>query len=319
MSEMKIIPIEGKCFGARIENVNVRSLEDAELESIKAAFLQFGFLVFPGQHLNDEENIQFGELFGNLEFGGLPIANQYKNEDGTYGEIIKLDSQRMRTNVGNEAWHTDSTYWPISSKCAMLTAHTVPNAGGETELADTRDAYKDLSVEMKARIEHLSAFHSTQYSQANDVGDFPEQAEGTIYHGEAYLRPLVKVHPETGKKNLFIGRHAFGIPGLTRTESRSLLKELMDFVVSEPKRVYQHKWQEGDLLFWDNRALLHRACAYDYRQARVMIATRVAGDKESELAYYPEDPAAEAGRFALAQELEILRQEKGALRDSAVA
>ena len=319
MSAMKIIPIKGKCFGARIENVNVRSLEDAELESIKAAFLQFGFLVFPGQHLNDEENIQFGELFGNLEFGGLPIANQYKNEDGTYGEIIELDSQRMRTNVGNEAWHTDSTYWPISSKCAMLTAHTVPNAGGETELADTRDAYEDLSVEMKARIEHLSAFHSTQYSQANDVGDFPEQAEGTIYHGEAYLRPLVKVHPETGKKNLFIGRHAFGIPGLTRTESRSLLKELMDFVVSEPKRVYQHKWQEGDLLFWDNRALLHRACAYDYRQARVMIATRVAGDKESELAYYPEDPAAEAGRFALAQELEILRREKEALRDSAVA
>ena len=120
MSAMKIIPIEGKCFGARVENVNVRSLEDAELESIKAAFLQFGFLVFPGQHLNDEENIQFGELFGNLEFGGLPIANQYKNEDGTYGEIIELDSQRMRTNVGNEAWHTDSTYWPISSKLSLI-------------------------------------------------------------------------------------------------------------------------------------------------------------------------------------------------------
>ena len=319
MGEMKIIPIKGKCFGARVKNVNVRSLDDAELESIKSAFLKFGFLVFPGQFLNDEENIRFGELFGNLEFGGLPIANQYKNEDGTYGEIIELDSQRMRTNVGNEAWHTDSTYWPISSKCAMLTAHTVPDTGGETELADTRDAYEDLSLEMKARIEHLSAFHSTQYSQANDVGDFPEQAEGTIYHGEAYLRPLVKVHPETGKKNLFIGRHAFGIPGLTRTESRSLLKELMDFVVSEPKRVYQHKWQEGDLLFWDNRALLHRACAYDYREARVMIATRVAGDKKSELAYYPEDPAAEAGRLALAQELEILRQEKRSFRDSAVA
>ena len=201
----------------------------------------------------------------------------------------------------------------------MLTAHTVPDTGGETELADTRDAYDELSLEIKARIENLSAFHSTQYSQANDVGDFPDQSEGTIYHGEAYLRPVVKVHPETGKKNLFIGRHAFGIPGLTRTESRSLLKELIDFVVSDPKRVYQHKWQEGDLLFWDNRALLHRACAYDYRQARVMIATRVAGDEKSELAYYPEDAAAEEGRGALAQELEILRQEKGAPRDSAVA
>ena len=142
---------------------------------------------------------------------------------------------------------------------------------------------------------------------------------GTIYHGEAYLRPLVKVHPETGKKNLFIGRHAFGIPGLSRTESRSLLKELMDFVISEPRRVYQHKWQEGELLFWDNRALLHRACAYDYRQGRVMIATRVAGDTESELAYYPEDLAAEEGRVALAKELEILRREKESLGESAVA
>ena len=319
MSEMKIIPIQEKCFGARVESVDVRSLDESQLEIIKAAFLRYGFLVFPSQYLNDMENIQFGELFGSLEFGGLPIANQYKNEDGTYGDIIELDSQRMRTNVGNEAWHTDSTYWPVSSKCAMLTAHTVPDTGGETELADTRDAYEELSPKMKARIEHLSAFHSTQYSQANDVGDFPEQAEGTIYHGEAYLRPLVKVHPETGKKNLFIGRHAFGIPGLTRTESRSLLKELMNFVVSEPKRIYQHKWQEGDLLFWDNRALLHRACAYDYRQARVMIATRVAGDIRSELAYYPEDPAAEAGRLALAQELEMLRQEKRPLRGSAVA
>ena len=319
MSEMKIIPIQEKCFGARVESVDVRSLDESQLEIIKAAFLRYGFLVFPSQYLNDMENIQFGELFGSLEFGGLPIANQYKNEDGTYGDIIELDSQRMRTNVGNEAWHTDSTYWPVSSKCAMLTAHTVPDTGGETELADTRDAYEELSPKMKARIEHLSAFHSTQYSQANDVGDFPEQAEGTIYHGEAYLRPLVKVHPETGKKNLFIGRHAFGIPGLTRTESRSLLKELMNFVVSEPKRIYQHKWQEGDLLFWDNRALLHRACAYDYRQARVMIATRVAGDIRSELAYYPEDPAAEAGRLALAQELKMLRQEKRPLRGSAVA
>ena len=311
--------ISGKVFGAVAEGGDVRELDADSFRQLYDAFLEFGFLVIPNQHLTEAENIQFAERFGKLEFGALPLANEHKQKDGTFNQIISMDTQRMRTNVGNEAWHTDSTYWPISSKCAMLTAHTVPDTGGETELADTRDAYEDLSVEMKARIEHLSAFHSTQYSQANDVGDFPEQAEGTIYHGEAYLRPLVKVHPETGKKNLFIGRHAFGIPGLTRTESRSLLKELMDFVVSEPKRVYQHKWQEGDLLFWDNRALLHRACAYDYRQARVMIATRVAGDKESELAYYPEDPAAEAGRFALAQELEILRQEKGALRDRAIA
>ena len=141
------------------------------------------------------------------------------------------------------------------------------------------------------------------------MGDFPPQEEDGIYHGQAYLRPLVKTHPETGVKNLFIGRHAFGIPGLTRTESRELLQSLLDFAVSDPSRVYTHKWRVGDTLLWDNRALLHRAKPYDYRKARVMIATRVAGDVATELAYYPSDPEAQAGREALAAELAILRKE----------
>ncbi len=119
----------------------------------------------------------------------------------------------------------------------------------------------------------------------------------------------MKVHPETGVKNLFIGRHAFGIPGLSRQTSRELLKSLVDFVVAQPSRVYRHSWQAGDTLIWDNRALLHRACPYDYSCARVLIGTRVAGDPESELAYYPTDPEAQAGREALAAELALLRKE----------
>ena len=266
------------------------------------------FLHFPDQNLSDQENIAFGERFGELEFGALPMANQDKRADGSYGEVIPLTTQRMRTNVGNEAWHTDSTYWPISSKCAMLSAVTVPDEGGDTELADMRAGYAALDPGTKEKIANLAAYHSTQYSQANDLGDFPPMEDGTIYHGEAYLRPLVKVHPETGVKNLFIGRHGFGIPGLSREESRGLLKSLVDFVVSDPARVYSHKWTVGDMLLWDNRALLHRATPYDYGQARVLTGTRVRGD-DSELAYYPDDPRAEAGRQALQAELEALRGE----------
>lgn len=191
----------------------------------------------------------------------------------------------------------------------MLSAVTVPTEGGETELADMRAGYVALDQAMRDRIENLSAYHSTQYSQANDLGDFPPQDTDGIYHGEAYLRPLVKVHPETGIKNLFVGRHAFGIPGLTRIESRQLLKELLEFVVSEPSRVFSHKWQPGDILLWDNRALLHRAQSYDYSSPRVLTGTRVAGDPKTELAYYPSDPEAQAGRDALIIELDILRRE----------
>ena len=306
---MNITPVKKKPFGAVVTGIELSDLNDETFSLIQAALLKYGFLLFPTQFLSDQENIEFGQRFGELEFGASPMSNQEKLAEGHYEKIFSIESQRMRTNVGNETWHTDSTYKPISSKCAMLSAVTVPTEGGETELADMRAGYVALDQAMRDRIENLSAYHSTQYSQANDLGDFPPQDSDGIYHGEAYLRPLVKVHPETGIKNLFVGRHAFGIPGLTRIESRQLLKELLEFVVSEPSRVFSHKWQPGDTLLWDNRALLHRAQSYDYSSPRVLTGTRVAGDPKTELAYYPSDPEAQAGRDALIIELDILRRE----------
>ena len=309
MIKPNISPVPNKSFGAVITDVDLKNLTTDDFALIKQNFLKFGFLVFPRQFLSDQENIAFGERFGKLEFGASPMANQAKMEDGTYGKVFDIESQRMRTNVGNEAWHTDSTYWPISSKCAMLSAIVVPKEGGETQLADMRAGYEALDEATKSQIAHLSAYHSTEFSQANDVGNFPLREEGSIYHGEAYLRPLVKTHPETGVKNLFVGRHAFGIPGLERDESRELLQQLVQFVISAEERVYTHQWEVGDTLIWDNRALLHRARPYDYGQPRVLTATRVAGDPETELAYYPEDPQAELGRQALNVELSLLKQE----------
>ena len=309
MGEMTFSTIENKVFGAVVTGVNLRNLTDTEFSDIKKALLEYGFLLFPAQYLSDQENITFGERFGELEFGAAPMANQQKHEDGSYGKIYDIETQLMRTNIGNETWHTDSTYKPISSKCAMLSAVIVPDEGGETELADMRAGYAALAAVTKDRISNLSAFHSAQFSQANDLGDFPAQDPAGIYHGEAYLRPLVKAHPDTGIKNLFIARHAFGIPGLARDESRALLKSLLAFVVSDESRVYTHKWQAGDTLLWDNRRLLHRAKPYDYAKARVLTGTRIAGDPATELAYYPTDPAAQAGRNALAAELDILRKE----------
>ncbi len=308
---MKITPIADKVFGATITDVALGQLDDADFATVHAAFLNYGFLLFPGQFLSDDENVAFGKRFGELEFAAAPMSNQERSKEGSLGKIFDIDTQRMRTNVGNEAWHTDSTYKPMSSKCAMLSAVVVPDSGGETELADLRAGYAALDQATKDRIEGLSAYHSTQYSQANDVGDFPPVDANSVYHGEAYLRPLVKVHPETGVKNLFVGRHAFGIPGLERAESKRLIRSLVDFVVSDPSRVYTHRWRPGDTLLWDNRAIAHRARPYDYAEPRVLIGTRVAGEPESELAYYPTDPPAKAGRQALQRELGLLRRETG--------
>ena len=308
---LTIEPIEGKVFGAIVTGVSLVDMDDKTFKTLYQAFLEYGFLVLPEQFLSEQQNIEFGKRFGELEFGALPLANQHRNDDGSFSTLVKLDSQRMRTNRGNEAWHTDSTYWPVSSKCAMLSALKVPNVGGQTELADMRAGYASLPTDLQEQIESLSAYHSTEFSQANDLGDFPERDKNSIYHGEAYLRPLVKVHPETGVKNLFIGRHAFGIPGLSRQRSRELLAQLLEHVVDEPTRVYQHQWREGDLLVWDNRALLHRARPYDYSEPRVLIGTRVKGDEASELAYYPDDPRAQLGREALSVELHAQRVAAG--------
>ncbi|MAV27148.1 MAG: taurine catabolism dioxygenase TauD [Gammaproteobacteria bacterium] len=311
MSDITITPIPDKVFGASVTGVELASITDETFAVMHTAYLEHGFLLFPNQFLSDAENIAFGERFGELEFGANPMSNQHRHRDGTYGKVFDIDTQRMRTNVGNEAWHTDSTYKPLSSKCAMLSAVTVPAKGGETALADQRAAYDALDDETRDRIANLSAYHSTEFSQANDLGDFPPREKDSIYHGEAYLRPMVKIHPETARPALFVGRHAFGIPGLERSESRALLKQLIDFVVSDESRVYTHQWTAGDTLLWDNRYVLHRAMPYDYSEPRVLIGTRIAGDPDTELAYYPEDPAAQAGREALDVELSVLREEAG--------
>ena len=309
MTKIAISPIPDKVFGAIVTGVALRELSEAEFATLHAAFLTYGFLVFPDQFLTDAENIAFGNRFGELEFGALPMSNQERRADGSWGDIIDAKSRRMRSSIGNEGWHTDSTFKPLSSKCAMLSAVVVPEEGGQTEFADMRAAYAALDDATKDRIETLAAYHSIVFSQANDLGYFPTLEDGASFHGEAYLRPLVKRHPETGVKSLFLARHAFAIPGLDRQESRAMIKFLIDFAVTEPTRVYRHQWQAGETLLWDNRALLHRAVPYDYLKPRVLLGTRVAGEPASELAYYPDDPAARAGRDVLAAELLLLRQE----------
>jgi alpha-ketoglutarate-dependent taurine dioxygenase len=132
----------------------------------------------------------------------------------------------------------------------------------------------------------LSAYHSLRYSQGK-LGFVAEQNDGYSGYGldvkEPPLRPLVKVHPETSRKALTIGRHAYGIPGMSQAQSEALLDELCTFAC-QPPRTYHHHWTAGDIVVWDNRCLMHRACPWDMRQPRVMYHSRIAGDPVSEAA-----------------------------------
>ena len=279
---MNVTPTDAT-LGAVITGLDLASLDGPTWRAVEDAFHEHAVLIFPAQHLSAEAQVAFGARFGRVEqlvpgMEIVPISNQRKD-----GSLLADSEHQMQVLIGNEGWHTDSSYMPISAKASILSAHVLPSAGGETEWADMRAAYQALDDPMRARIGGLAAYHSLFHSQAK-IGHRAKVGAGYgFYEGEPPLRPLVKTHPITGQPALYIGRHAYGIPGLSERASEQLLTDLVNFAC-QPPRTLQHRWSVGDVVIWDNRCVLHRARPYDHRQARVMQHTRIQGEPASESA-----------------------------------
>ena len=270
-------------FGAIVSGIKLSSLDDATWRDLYATWLDYALLIFPDQHLSREDQIAFAKRFGSLEFELAPITN-VRNDGSIINESANSDT--IKILKGNMGWHHDSTYMPVQAKGAVFTARVVTSSGGQTGWADMRAAYDALEPALRAKIETLNAYHSLFYSQAK-LGHFPKK--GSEYSGYGFhdgpvpLRPLVKTHPETGRKSLLIGRHAHNIPGMDTAESERFLQELADFACQSP-RVYHHTWAAGDAVVWDNRCLMHQATPWDMNEPRVMWHSRIAGDPASESA-----------------------------------
>lgn len=272
-------------FGATIRGVEVRSLDEDTWEAIHAAWLDRALLILPGQHLTREEQDSFARRFGDLEFAATPISNIDKS-GAVHSESTDDVVKSLR---GNEGWHHDSTYMPLQAKGAVFSAEIVPSAGAATGFADMRAAYEALDDQTRDVLHGLTAYHSLYYSQGrsgylpskkNDKGGYDNYG----YHdGDVSLRPLVKVHPDTGRPNLCVGRHAHAIPGMAPEDSEALLDRLVEDAC-RPPRTYHHQWEVGDAVVWDNRRLMHRGTPFDMTEPRRMWHTRIAGERESELA-----------------------------------
>ena len=282
MTDFHVAPLDAS-FGAVVTGLTLADLDDAAFSRLYATWLEYALLVFPDQHLSNEQQVEFATRFGELEFDLVAISNVKKDgsvrvEDDADGVIQVLK--------GNMGWHCDSTYMPVQAKGAVFTAHVVPSSRGETGWADLRAGYDALDAATKEKVATLSAYHSLRYSQKKS-GFTPKAAGAYKGYGldvqDPPLRPLVKTHPETGRKSLLIGRHAYGIPGMDPAESEAFLKSLVDHTC-QPPRVYHHSWKVGDAVVWDNRRLLHQSCPWDMTQARVMYHARIAGDPASEFA-----------------------------------
>ncbi len=277
---MDIEPLDAS-FGAIVRDITLVDLNEDAFRSLYNAWLKYGLLIFPGQHLDNDSQIAFTKRFGELEFDIFELSNV--EGDGSVRE--GSDDDMVKIIKGNMGWHHDSTYMPVQAKGAVFRADVVPSEGGETGWADMSAAFEAMNDKMRDRVEGLSAHHSLIYSQLK--AGFTQKDQDSEYMGYgldqegAPLRPLVKIHPETGRKTLTIGRHAHAIPGLSESESNDLLDELVEFAC-QPPRVYHHKWTAGDAVLWDNRCLMHRACPWNMKERRIMLHSRIAGDPKTE-------------------------------------
>ncbi len=281
---MQINPLSD-ILGAEVVGLDVGKLDKASLKTVQEAFLKYHVLVFREQKLLPEQQIQFATNFGQLDVH-IQKDNQYSGHEAM--QILsnkKINGKYIGSPSAGDAWHSDLSYTDIPTLCTMLYALEIPEIGGDTEWSNMHKAYDTLSSEVKSRLKGLHARHTFNRFR-NPRVEVPD-----VYKGkgkERYvdvappdaIHPVVRTHPETGRKALYISeRFTIGIEELEEEEGQLLLDEL---IAHQKNRdfIYRHKWSQGDLTIWDNRCLIHLACGgVPEGQIRHMHRVIVRGDK----------------------------------------
>jgi alpha-ketoglutarate-dependent taurine dioxygenase len=265
--------------GAAITGVDLaQPLSPALKDAIMAAFLEHHVLVFRDQHLTKDQQLAL-----TLEFGAIE-SHVARLPDGTplppVHTVHNLDERGNPTatpdSVGNYSWHTDKSYHAEPSLMTMLHALELPSNGGDTQFANTAAGYAALPDDTRQEIANLEVVHSWEASRRNlgaaPVTDEQKRERPPVTH------PLVRTHPDTGVKTLYLGLHTSHVVGMGEPEGRALLDRLLAHT-TQPQFVYAHQWRNGDLVLWDNRCLLHRAMR-NYamaRERRILQRTVVKG------------------------------------------
>lgn len=256
-------------FAARISGVDLtRTLTDETRRAIQDALDRYGVLVFPGVPLTEDQQADFAENFGQLErsniimkvkarIGGRLADISNIDEDD---RVFEEDDRRRMFSLGNQLWHTDSSFKKIPAKYSMLHAHVVTPEGGETQVVDTRAAYDALPQKMKDRLEGLVAEHSIFTSRAKlGFTDFTQEERDSL---PPVGRPLVREHKESRRNALYLASHISHIRDMNVPDGKMLVRELVEHA-TQKEFIYELRWQVGDLMIWDNRCTLHRGRPYD--------------------------------------------------------
>ena len=277
----------GPMLAARVAGVDAtRPLSAEQVRDIEGGMDRFAVLVFPGQALTDEQQVAFTESFGALEStaGGNVSKQEERRLDAKLADVSNLDQhgkplarddRRRMFNLGNQLWHSDSSFRAVPAKYSILSGRAVATVGGDTEFADMRAAYDALNDWTKAEVEDLVCEHSLIYSRGL-LGFDDLTAEERAAFAPVRQR-LVRRHPVTGRRSLFLSSHIGGIIGWPVPEARAFLRDLTEHA-TDRRFVYAHQWRQYDLVMWDNRQTIHRVRRFDESQVRDMRRTTVAGD-----------------------------------------
>lgn len=270
-------------FGAEITGIDLNHLDAAGFATVETAFEDYSVLVFPRQKLDDDAQIAFSSRFGELETTQGHIANNFavkkvsviSNLDPD-GKLMAADDPRVLYRLGQRNWHSDSSFKRVPAKASLLHARHLPPEGGDTQFASMRAAYNGLSDARKAELEQAVAIHHYAYSRRNDGYQLTNEGEDQRF--PPVPQAMVRANPANRRKALFVGSHASHIRDWPEETGRALLKELLEYATQEAF-TYLHHWQPGDLLMYDNRAVLHRARPYKITEhPRILHRTTVAGE-----------------------------------------
>src|ERR1700733_13544168 len=264
-----------------------KPLTPDEVAAIEAGMDRYAVLVFRDQDLSDVEQIAFTQHFGELESyptpGHIRRTSEHRLGGGVAdfsnldqdGNIISAEDRVWFFKLGDRLWHSDSSFRPIPAKYSLLSGRVLPSWGANTEFADMRAAYDALDVRTKAEVEDLVCLHSLIYSR-QAIG-FTELTEQEIGSFAPVRQRLVRTHPVTGRKSLFLSSHAGAIEGWTVPEARMFLRDLTEHA-TQREFVYSHAWRPFDLVIWDNRTTMHRARRFDRNEVRDVRRTTLGGD-----------------------------------------
>lgn len=286
MSDLTLTPLHPR-YGVEVHDFDLRTLDDAGYAAIRAAFEEHSLMLFRRQRLTDEQHLRFGRYFGDVEnrnAADLKAGADFKvpavsniRADGSVSGEMDLHTLNLKANM---LWHSDSTFLPVPALTNILVARIVTETGGQTQFASTRAGWADMPEALKSRIRGRGIWHRYAHSRAKIA---PELAKLPMFNlwQDQHWRAIWK-NPCNGQEALYIASHAFAVDGLDETEALDLIDLLTEFV-TRPEYVYSHTWNVGDVLVWDQRAVLHRATPWNYAEPRKLTSICISASQNDGL------------------------------------